>query len=172
MSDVALIAHLRRRIEDLEAHVAIRTVVADYMRLCDRLDAATPMDQLAELFTEDAVWLGTGARYATAFGERRGRAAILAMFEGYREPPHFAFNAHFLTSEKIVVAGDAATGSWLMLQTATYAHGASDLRSARLSIGFARATDRWRMRRFETENLFSRPVERWNDPAPIPVPPT
>jgi hypothetical protein len=57
-----------------------------------------------------------------------------------------------------------------MLQTATYAHGASELRSARLTIGFARSADRWRMHRFETENLFSRPVERWNDPAPTPAP--
>jgi ketosteroid isomerase-like protein len=170
MSDAALIAELRRRLEDLEAHVAIRAVVADYMSLCDRLDASTPMQRLADLFTEDAVWQGTGTRYAAAFGERRGRAAILEMFDAYRQPPHFAFNAHFLTSEKIVVSGDSACGSWLMLQTATYTLGASDLRSARLTISFARHADRWRMYRFETENLFSRPVGRWNDPAPIPLP--
>jgi ketosteroid isomerase-like protein len=172
MSEAALIARLSRRIEDLEAQVAIRAVVADYMRLCDRLDASTPMEQLADLFTEDAVWRGVGARYAAAFGEHRGRAAIIAMLDGYRQPPHFAFNAHFLTSEKITVSGESASGSWLMLQTATYAHGASDLRSARLTIGFARAGDRWRMNRFETENLFSRPVGRWNDIAPDPVPRT
>ena len=172
MNDAALIANLSRRLEALEAQVAVRAVVADYMRLCDRLDASTPMEQLADLFTEDAQWLGTGARYAAAFGERRGRAAIVAMFEAYREPPHFSFNAHFLSSEKIVVDGDSALGSWLMLQTATYAHGASDLRGALLRIGFARCADRWRMQRFETENLFSRPVGRWNDPASIPVPPT
>jgi len=170
MSDAELLAHLRRRIEDLEAPAAIRAVVADYMRLCDRLDASTPMDELADLFTQDAVWHGKGKRYAAAFGEHRGRAAIIAMLDAYRDPPHFAFNAHFLTSEQIVVNGDTARGSWLMLQTATYARGDSDLRSARLRIGFTRAADRWRMHHFETENLFSRPIGPWNDPAPTPVP--
>jgi len=170
MSDAALIARLSRRIDDLEAQVAIRALLADYMQLCDQLDAATPMDRLADLFTEDAVWSGKGARYAAAFGEHRGRGAIVAMLDGYRRPPHFAFNAHFLTSEKIVVSGDCASGSWLMLQTSTYASGASDLRSARLTVGFARTDERWRIQRFETENLFSRPVGHWHDAAPTPVP--
>jgi hypothetical protein len=166
----ALIASLSARVEQLEAHAAIRRVMADYMRLCDHLDASTPMHELGELFTADAVWAGTGARYGAAFGGHHGRGAILAMLDTYRSPPHFAFNAHFLTSESIDVTGRSARGHWLMLQTSTYASGASDLRSARLTVSFAHDADRWRISRFETENLASRAVDRWNDATPVPVP--
>jgi len=161
---------LSARLEALEAEAAIRRVMAEYMRLCDRLDASTPMDQLGDLFTVDAVWTGVGARYATAFGSHHGRAAILAMLDGYRTPPHFVFNAHFLTSESIEVDGPRARGRWLMLQTATYASGTSDLRSARLDVEFASDGERWRISRFSTENLSSRAVDRWSDAAAVPVP--
>jgi hypothetical protein len=166
----ALIARLTARLEQLEAHAAIRGLMADYLRLCDRLDASTPMDRLGDLFTHDAVWTGTGARYGAAFGSHHGRAAILAMLDAYRSPPHFAFNAHFLTSETIDVTGISARGQWMMVQTATYANGVSDLRSARLTVDFARDDQRWRIGRFETENLSSRTVDRWNDATPVPVP--
>jgi hypothetical protein len=58
----------------------------------------------------------------------------------------------------------------MMLQTSTYRSGASDLRSARLTVGFEREGTSWRIKCFETENLFSRPVDRWDDPTPVPVP--
>ena len=166
------LAALGARLDRLESESAVRTVMAEYMRLCDRLDEHTPMEALADLFAEDAAWAGRGARYAASFGAHSGRAAILAMLESYRgPPPHFALNAHFLTSEIIAVHGDAATGGWLMLQTATYADGSSDLRAARLSVAFTRHGGRWRISRFETENLFSRPVDHWDHPAPVAVAP-
>ena len=87
------------------------------------------------------------------------------------EPAHFALNVHFLTSETIRVhAPDAATGAWVMLQTSTFASGASHLNAARLSIDFARQDGVWRMAHFRTENLFSRPVTAWNASAALPVP--
>jgi hypothetical protein len=165
------ILRLAARVMRLEAEREIRAAMMRYMELCDRLDADTPMDELGELFTIDATWAGRGARYGAAFGGHRGRAAIVAMLDKYRGPvPHFAMNAHFLGSETIEVDGDAATGNWMMLQTSTYADGCSDLRSARLEVGFAFEEGRWRMARFETENLFSRRVDRWDDPAEVPVP--
>jgi hypothetical protein len=133
------------------------------------------MEELGELFAIDAVWAGKGQRYGAAFGGHQGRAAIVSMLESYRGPtPHFAMNAHFLASETIKVAHDCITarGTWMMLQTSTYADGRSDLRSARLEVAFAVEDGRWRIARFETENLFSRPVDRWDDPAPVPVPDT
>jgi len=57
-----------------------------------------------------------------------------------------------------------------MLQCSTYADGTADLRSAALRIGFAVEEGRWRMARFESENIFSRRVDRWTDGAAIPVP--
>jgi hypothetical protein len=170
MTSEAIIGQLLSRIEDLESENAIRRVVADYMRLCDHLDETTHMDELADLFTSDAVWAGRGVRYSATFGSHHGRDAIVAMLDRYRHPMHFAFNAHFLSSESIVVDGTLARGQWMMLQTSTYATGASDLRGARLDIALRREAARWRMCRFETLNLFSRPVGPWDDPTPVPVP--
>lgn len=165
------IMRLAARVVRLEAEREIRATMMRYMELCDRLDADTPMDELGALFTRNAVWAGRGARYDAAFGGHQGRAAIVAMLDKYRGPvPHFAMNAHFLGSETIEFDAEKATGRWMMLQTSTYADGRSDLRSARLEVGFAFEEGRWRIARFETENLFSRPVDRWDDPAAVPVP--
>ena len=165
------IARLLVRLERLEAEWEIRRVMMRYMELCDSLDASTPMDELGALFTKGALWAGKGARYGATFGGHEGREAIVAMLDAYRGPvPHFAMNAHFMSSESISVEGDQGVGSWMMLQTSTYADGRSDLRSARLEVRFTVEEGRWRISRFDTENLFSRPVSRWDDPAPVPVP--
>lgn len=171
MAEPADMAAVLERLRLLEAENAIRAVMARYMELCDELGPDTPMAELGALFTRDAVWAGIGSKYAGAFGSHQGRDAIAAMLGRYRgPPPHFAMNAHFLCSETIAVEGDAARGAWMMLQTSTYADGRSDLRSARLRIAFAFEEGTWRISRFETENLFSRPVSRWEDPAPVPAP--
>jgi len=168
VSDVSALA---QRLEALEAQNAIRQTITRYMTLCDTLGPDTPMDELGALFTRDAVWAGKGARYGAAFGGHRGRDAIVAMLGRYcGPPPHFAFNAHYLASEAITVDGTSAEGRWMMLQCSTYADGRSDLRSARLEVGFAREDGAWRIARFDTENLFSRAIGPWNDDAPIPVP--
>lgn len=162
---------VEERLLRLEAENDIRAVITRYMALCDALGPETPMEELGALFAADAEWVGKGARYGAAFGGHRGRAAIVAMLGAYRgPPPHFAFNAHYLTSETIRVDGDRALGGWMMLQCSTYADGRSDLRSARLLVGFAHEEGAWRIARFETENMFSRPIDRWDDPSPIPVP--
>lgn len=173
-------ADLCVRLERLECAVRraaavedIRRCVNRYMHLCDQLDASTPLDELAALFTRDAVWQGSGARYADSFGGHWGRAAIADMFRIYlTDPPHFRMNAHFLCSEQIVVDDTAqqATASWLMLQTSTFSSGASHLNAARLELRLAYEEGRWRIAHFQTENVFSRPVARWEDDAPLPVP--
>lgn len=177
----ARIAALEARVRRFEDAESIRACVHRYMALCDRLDADTPMDELADCFTEDAVWAGKGARYGASFGGHHGRAAIGAMLGRYRgslpgetpvRPPHFALNVHFLTSEQIVPDGaDEAHARWVMLQTSTFASGQSHLNAAQLQLRMRRCADgRWRIARFETENLFSRPVSHWQDAAPLPVP--
>ncbi len=159
------------RLEALEAESAVRRVMTDYMRLCDSLGPDTPMDELGALFTANALWEGKGARYGATFGRHEGREAIVAMLDAYRGPePHFAMNAHFLASETIAVEGETAKGSWMMLQTSTYASGTSDLRAARLEVSFAREDGRWRIAHFQTGALFSRPVDHWDSAAPVPVP--
>ena len=86
------------------------------------------------------------------------------------EPAHFALNVHFLCSELIRGEGSAAHGSWVMLQTSTFASGASHLNAARLTVAFREEEGLWRMAHFQTENLFSRPVDAWNSTAHLPVP--
>ena len=162
---------LEARLHQLESENAVRACMNRYMVLCDALDARTPLDELAGLFTADAIWEGKGAKYAKSFGGYRGREAIRAMFADYMtEPAHFALNVHFLCSELIRVEGDEANGSWVMLQTSTFASGASHLNAARLTVRFREEQGVWRMAHFQTENLFGRPVEAWNSDAHLPVP--
>ncbi|MCT8965219.1 nuclear transport factor 2 family protein [Pseudomonas veronii] len=162
---------LEKRLALLESQEAVRACMNRYMALCDALDASTPLDELAGLFTEDAVWEGKGVKYAKSFGGYRGREAITAMFATYMvEPAHFSLNVHFLTSELIRVRGDVADASWVMLQTSTFTSGASHLNAARLTVSFREQQGAWRMAHFQTENLFSRPVGSWNSDVQLPVP--
>jgi hypothetical protein len=147
MLNEALIANLEARLKRFEAEHAIRACMNRYMVLCDALDASTQLTELAGLFTIDAVWEGKGAKYANSFGGYRGREEIGAMF-----------------------STDGASGSWVMLQTSTFASGASHLNAARLTVRFAEENGQWRMAHFQTENLFSRPVDAWNSEAALPVP--
>ena len=166
------LAALRRRVEALEAEKRVRACINRYMALCDDLGEGFDLDPLMDLFTEDAVWEGKGARYARTFGRLEGKAAIRAMFAKYTVPPaHFRLNAHFLTSEEIEVTDGDATGRWLMLQTSTFADGRSQLSSARLDVRFRREGEAWRIAHFQTERLFSRPVtDPWEAEADLPVP--
>lgn len=162
---------LKARVHRLESENAIRTCLNRYMELCDNLNPATPLDELGELFCEDAVWEGKGARYAASFGGFKGREAIKKMLSAYMvEPSHFAINVHFLTSELIRVGEGSADAGWVMLQTSTFADGRSHLNAARLTVRFLEQEGIWRISHFQTENLFSRPVDSWNSDEPLPVP--
>lgn len=161
---------LEARLAVLEAESAVRRLASRYFQICDCLGPSTPFAELGDLFTADAKWVGQG-RYAQAFGCYEGREAIVGMIHSYCLPePHFAMTAHFLTAEHIVAMKNVATAEWLMLQTSTYADGRGDLRSAALELVFRRETDRWRIAKFKTRNLFSRRIDHWSDQADIPVP--
>ncbi|BEV01207.1 nuclear transport factor 2 family protein [Novosphingobium olei] len=128
------------------------------------------MDELGDLFAQDAVWEGKG-RYEEAFGRHEGRDAILAMLGSYATSGHFILNAHYLTSEDIVILDDrTAMASWQMLQVSTYHDGKSDFRSASLNLEFAVRDGSWRITRFVTQAIFSRAVGPWNDDTAISVP--
>ncbi|RTE65303.1 nuclear transport factor 2 family protein [Amphritea opalescens] len=162
---------LLARVDALESAEAIRACINRYMDLCDHLNPATPLDELGDLFTEDAIWEGKGARYAKSFGGYQGRDNIVAMLAKYTaEPAHFSLNVHYLASEVIRVEGEQATGSWNMIQVSSFSAGGSHLNSARLSLSFRRDDGVWRISHFVTENRFSRPVSDWNNEATLPVP--
>jgi SnoaL-like domain len=170
-ADADALAKVLERLDRLESESEIRALVAAYFDVCERLDSPASIEELRALFTADAAWSGRGARYGAAFGAHQGRDAIVAMLAKYiGPPPHFALNAHFLGNERIVVDGRRAHGRWMMVQTSSYTAGGSDLRAASLRLGFQRLAEGWRIRSFETENIFSRRVESWNDQAPVPLP--
>lgn len=162
---------LLARLDALESESAIRACINRYMDLCDHLNPQTPLDELGDLFTQEAVWEGKGARYGKSFGGHHGRQAIVDMLAKYTvEPAHFSLNVHYLASEVIRVTGDQAQGSWNMLQVSSFSQGGSHLNSARLTVAFQRDQGVWRMAHFQTENLFSRPVSDWENNAALPVP--
>jgi uncharacterized protein (TIGR02246 family) len=97
---------LEERVERLEAIEEIRTLKHLY---CFHCDQSYDAGRIAELFTEDAVWIGGGR------GERRGRDAIRTFFGG--EPrKDYPYAAHLVTNPIIEVNGDTATGSWHLLE--------------------------------------------------------
>ncbi|MFT3760196.1 nuclear transport factor 2 family protein [Thauera sp.] len=172
MPDAETIIALTRRIDALESERAVRACMNRYMYLCDRLDVGFPLDDLMALFTDDATWEGTGGRYKKTFGRHEGKQAIRAMFAKYTVPPaHFRLNVHYLTSELITVDDSSAHGSWVLLQPSTFSSGKSQLSSARLSVVFRKERGAWKIAEFQTEALFSRPVEHpWDASADLPVP--
>lgn len=165
------IAALMRRIADLEAHPRIRACLNRYMALCDDLGEGSDLDMLMDLFTADAVWEGAGG-HARVFGRLEGRQAIRAMFAKYTvAPAHFRLNVHFLTTEEIQIESDRALGSWILLQTSTFANDRSQLSAARLSVRFVCQDGCWRMAHFITKRLFSRGVAAaWDEAADMPTP--
>lgn len=98
-----------QRLDRLEAQSAIRRLMAALHEAGD----ANEGDAVAELFTSDGVWEGTG-RLAALLGAHRGRAAIARRYCAGVHP--MSFTAHFLTNEAIVVDGDSAQAAWRYLQ--------------------------------------------------------
>ena len=56
---------LLQRLATLEGESAVRRLMACYMDLCDVPRAAIHQSQLAQLFTEDAIWEGLGTQTAS-----------------------------------------------------------------------------------------------------------
>jgi hypothetical protein len=110
------VATLRRRIEDVESLLAIQSLKATYGDLVDRrfsrgAVAAVPeldatVDDIASLFTEDAVWDG-----GPVLGVATGRAAIAERLRN----PTLAFSRHLFVKPRIHVDGDSASGRWDLL---------------------------------------------------------
>jgi hypothetical protein len=172
MSEAKQIELLSQRLTALEDEKRIRACMNRYMHLCDQLDVGFDLGQLLQLFTEQAVWQGMGRRYANTFGQYQGREAIAAMFEKYTRPPaHFDLNVHVLGNELITVEGDSGNGSWVLVQTASFSSGKSQLSCARITAEFQRVADVWKISLFQTESLFNRPMQQpWDHTAPLPVP--
>jgi len=147
---------LLQRLATLEGESQVRRLMARYMDLCDVPRALTQVRELAELFSEDAIWEGVGSQTAQTFGQHQGREAIAAFVGGYLPPSeHFRLNLHYLTSESIVVDGSTARGQWIMQQICTYANGRSELFGTRLNVDFRCVDGAWLIAHFRTQRLFN-----------------
>lgn len=171
MNDMDLTAILAR-LNQLEAERAIRNCINRYMEICDALDANTDLNELMDLFDPHSIWEGIGEKYAKSFGRYASWQAIYDMFKSYtQKESHFVMNAHFVSSEQIYVEQQQAQATWLMLQTSTFRDGRSHLNAAKLHVKFQQQTDgTWKIKHFQTENIFSRPVSHWDSTAELPVP--
>lgn len=174
MNDKMDLTLILNRLAALEAQQSIRNCINRYMEICDALDATTDLNQLMDLFDPDSIWEGIGKKYAKSFGRYESWQSIYDMFKTYtQKESHFVMNAHFVSSEQIQVNQSEALGTWLMLQTSTFRSGLSHLNAAKLTVKFKQQSDAtWKIKHFQTENIFSRPVDTWNSTAELPVPPS
>ena len=118
------IEQLEARLAAVEAHSAILDLKSRYGTLADArytksgplpLTEITPIaEQLAGLFTDDAVWEGGGA-----LGRCVGREAI---FDRFLEPT-LLWSWHFFVKPEVRVDGDHATGVWDVLAMMTTLEG-------------------------------------------------
>lgn len=155
---------LAKRLAVLELQDAARTTLSCYMDLCDVPRPPFPWDDMASLFTEDAIWEGTGPEYAGKFGRLEGRTAILSMLADFLPPSsHFRRNVHLLGTGHISATGTTATGVWIMQQLSEYDGGETELLSARLTVDFEYADGAARISHFRTEKLFT--ADLFNNPV-------
>ena len=99
MNDKVNFAEIIERLEQLEAHNAIRNCLNRYMEICDELNANTDLDELMNLFDQDCIWEGIGDKYSKSFGRYDSWQSIYDMFKRYtQKESHFVMNAHFVNS--------------------------------------------------------------------------
>lgn len=167
MSELTL-EQLAQRVEVLEAEADIRRIQARYMFLCDTPYPGFPavsdkerIEEILDLYSEDAVWEGVGEYYTGQFGRAEGKDEIRAHFNRFwpeDQDPKLILNAHYLTSEQITVDGDEAIGLWIHMQPWLYSDGTALLRSSRLNNKFRRIDGEWKVTRTRTENVFIAPL--------------
>lgn len=148
-------------VSTVSRHDRVTGVLTRYMELCDVPAPEGVEGGLGELFTEDAVWEGSGPEYAAAFGRTEGRGAIVDMLSAYLPPhPHFRQNVHLLLPGTVELATKSARGRWLMQQLSRYESGDAELRVARLDVSFElEPKGPARIAVFRTELMFKTPLE-------------
>lgn len=141
------------RIERLEAIHEIGLVMARY---ADLVDHGGDPDDIAALFTPDAVWQARGN--LAEFGTTTGRQAIRDMFAGL--PASLPFTAHYLTNPAIDAdpAAGSGRGRWHTLEFAstTAGDGEQVTMVAMYDNDFQRVDGRWLLSfvRFEDAAVF------------------
>jgi hypothetical protein len=164
------IAALETRVARAEAHGEILSLKSRYGALADaRYSRRVPRpqpeidrvaDQLAALFTEDAVWEGGGT-----LGRCEGRAEIR---ERFRNPTlHYAW--HFFVKPEVHVEGERARGTWDVLALVTTLEGRAMWMVGVEHDEYAFVDGRWLHTRMQLDAQLMAPHERgWAPPAKRP----
>jgi hypothetical protein len=164
---------LEERVRRLEAIEEIRHLKALYSRIADEKftpdHRRKPQDDIdalvrrqAELFTEDGIWDG-----GPQFGVVQGREA---MVEKFRSVP-WSFAMHYFGNPVIEVAGDTATGFWMLWEPATLAQGdRAVFMSAVTEDDYVRTPAGWRFKRMRFTLKFITPFDRpWSQGRDAPL---
>jgi hypothetical protein len=154
----ARIDELEARLRALEDLEAIRALKARYAELVDaRYAKGRPVGeaeldrlarQIAELFTEDAVWDG-----GKALGECRGREAI---YERMRRPT-LHDSRHWFVQPRISLDGDRARGTWDLLAPCTTRDGTPHWMAGIEEDEYTRVRGIWLHSRMSLRLLFMEP---------------
>jgi hypothetical protein len=161
---------LEARLRVLEDVEAVRWLKARYGELVDeRYAGGAPRSpaqleriagEIADLFTEDALWEG-----GAALGACRGRAAIRERFAA----PTLSFSWHYFVKPRIEVAGDSARARWDLLAPCTSREGRALWMAGVEDDEYRRVDGRWLHSRMSLRVVFLAPHDRgW---APRPGPP-
>ena len=109
---------LETKLEVLEDIIAIMDLKGRYLQIADSrqyakddADRETIATDMANLFTEDAVWDGSPLS-----GIYQGRQAI---YEHFEQGAAFTFAVHYFVAPDITVEGDRAHARWFLWQAAT-----------------------------------------------------
>ena len=152
---------LEARLARVEAEQEIARLKARYGALVDARygrDGPTPREelaplarQIAELFTEDAVWDG-----GAGLGVCRGRAELRERFL----EPTLRFSWHYFVKPRIEVAGDRARGTWDLLAPCTTRDGVATWMAGVEDDEYARVDGVWLHSAMKLRVVFLAPHER------------
>jgi uncharacterized protein (TIGR02246 family) len=144
----------------LDAEVAVRAVMVDYMAACDAHDA----DAVAVLFHDDATWSST--RDSAVL---RGREEIR---DTYRVAcARLTFCVHYLTNEHIKINGDSAFAKWSYFEPATNRGNLAVWTAGRYDHEFVRQGERWYFLHFQIEPILAAPYELgWGSVRQVDLP--
>ena len=152
---------LEARLARVEAEQEIQRLKARYGALVDaRYDREGPKPraeieplarQIADLFTDDAVWDG-----GAGLGLCRGRAAIRERFL----EPTLRFSWHYFVKPRIEVEGARARGTWDLLAPCTTRDGVASWMAGVEDDEYARVEGRWLHTSMRLRVVFFAPHER------------
>lgn len=156
----ARVEALERRLLAAEDTLALHRLKAHYAQLVDqrysrgarvepaRLEALA--NEIADLFTEDAVWDG-----GRALGVAQGRAAIAERMR----VPTLLFSWHYFLKPQIHVDGDRADARWDILSPCTTANGQPHWMVGYEDDEYRRVDGRWLHRSMKLTVVFLSPHE-------------